>query len=168
MEKIVPVDEMRRLQSRMNKLLDELGLTDLHSRTMEEIERIQDKMGRLLEEIEKEPPLLSADVVTPLADIIETDEELIVKVDLPSMEKDDVEVTISEDLLTVKASRKAEKEEKGRDYYRRERTYSKFERVLKLPCAVKDEEASAKLEGGTLKITLPKEVTTSKKKIEIK
>ena len=168
MDKLVPVDEMRRLQKRMNKLLDEMGLSELQSRTMDEIERIQDKMSRLLEEVEKEPSLPSADVLTPLSDIIETEDELIVKMDLPSMEKGDVEVTISDDILSVKASRKALKEEKEKDYYRRERTYSKFERSLKLPCAVKDEEASAKLENGTLQITLPKEVTSSKKKIEIK
>jgi len=168
MDKLVPVDEMRRLQNRMNKLIDELGLSELQSRTKDEIERIQDKMSRLMEDLEDEKSLPSADVLTPLADIIETDDELIVKMDLPSMEKGDIEVTISEDVLSVKASRKAEKEERGQDYYRRERTYSKFERSIRLPCTVKDEEASAKLEHGTLQITLPKEMTSSKKKIEIK
>jgi HSP20 family protein len=118
-----------------------------------------------MEEAEGAPE--EADIVMPLADVRETDEEVIVTMDLPGVEKKDVDITITEDELRVAAERKTETELSLKDYHKRERTYRKFERRVSLPAAVKMDEAKARLDGGVLEIKLPKEVVTAKKRISI-
>lgn len=83
------------------------------------------------------------------------------------MEKQDVEISISEDELSVTAEKKAEAELKEKDFYKRERTYRRFERSVRLPVGVKAEGAKAKLSDGVLEVTIPKEVVTSKRRISI-
>ncbi|MDM7912527.1 MAG: Hsp20/alpha crystallin family protein, partial [Methanotrichaceae archaeon] len=100
-------------------------------------------------------------------DVKETDEAIVVTMDLPGVEKQDVDISVSDDELRVVAEKRAEKEVSEKDYHKRERTYKKFERMVKLPVAVKIEEAKAKLANGVLEITLPKEVVTAKKRISI-
>jgi HSP20 family protein len=168
MNGLIPIDEIKRLQNRMNRLLEELDLSELQSRSLEEIQRLQERMARLLEESEKVPVVQpSAEVQAPATDIVETDEELIVRLDLPGIDKGNVEVTVSEGELSVKATRGEVKEEKGEKYYKRERTYRRFERMLKLPVDVKDEVAKAKLENGMLEVRMPKVEVSPKRRIEI-
>jgi HSP20 family protein len=83
------------------------------------------------------------------------------------VDKQDVDITITDDELRVVAERKTETEVTEKDYHKQERTYKKFERMVKLPVAVKIEEAKAKLTEGVLEVTLPKEVITSRKRISI-
>lgn len=168
MNGLIPIDEINRLQKRMNRLLEDLDISELQSRSLEEIQRLQERMARLLEESEKVPPVQpSAEMQAPLTDIFETDEELIVRVDLPGIEKGNVEVTVSEGELSLKATREDDKLEKGDNYYKRERTYLRFERMLKLPVDVKDEEAIAKLNDGMLEVRIPKVEVSFKRRIEI-
>ncbi len=162
---LIPAEELKRLQKRMNRLMDDLGLTDLESRYMDELQKMQARLGELMEEAEGAPE--EADIVMPLADVRETDEEVIVTMDLPGVEKKDVDITITDDELRVVAERKTETELSLKDYHKRERTYRKFERRVSLPAAVKMDEAKARLDGGVLEIKLPKEVVTAKKRISI-
>ncbi len=122
-------------------------------------------MSELMEEVETVP--MEGNSFMPLADIKETEEAVIVTMDLPGVDKQDVDISISDDELRVKAEKKEETEVSEKDYHKRERTYKRFERMVKLPVAVKIEEAKAKLESGVLEVTLPKEVVTSKKRISI-
>ncbi|NPV61453.1 MAG: Hsp20/alpha crystallin family protein [Methanotrichaceae archaeon] len=162
---IIPYDEVRRLQKRMNRLMEDLGLSDFESKSVDEMQKLQKRMNELMEEAEKTP--LDRSVMMPLADMKETDESLIVTMDLPGIEKEDVDISIAEDELRVVAERKTEAEVLEKDFHKRERTYRKFERILKLPVAVKVDEASASLKEGVLEITLPKEVVTAKTRITI-
>lgn len=162
---LIPSEELKKLQKRMNRLMDDLGLTDLESRYLEEMARMQKRMSDLMEEAESSEAKPGA--ISPLADVRETDDALIVTLDLPGVDKKDVDITISEDGLRVVAERKTETEVSEKDFHRRERTYKKFERQVGLPVGVKAEEAKARLEGGVLEITLPKEVVTSRKRISI-
>ncbi len=136
----------------------------------EQICRMQDLMNKVMESAGISgwgPGYLERDVAVPLADIKETDDAVIVIMDLPGINKEDVEISAMDDALRVIAKRTAEKEESEKGYHRRERAYSRFERVVSLPVAVKADEAKAKLENGVLEITLPKEVVTSRKTINI-
>lgn len=162
---LIPVDELRRLQKKMNRLMEDLGLTELESRYIEEMQRLQKRMSELMEEAETIP--MEGNSFMPLADIKETEEAIVVTMDLPGVEKQDVDISISDDELRVVAEKKAETEVTEKDYHKRERTYKRFERMVKLPMAVKIEEAKAKLESGVLEVTLPKEVVTAKKRISI-
>lgn len=162
---LIPVDELKRLQKRMNRLMDDLGLSDLESKYLDELQRMHKRMIELTEEVEATP--LAENTMMPLADVRETDEAVVVTMDLPGVEKGDVDITVTDGDLRVVAQREAEKEIEEKDYHRRERTYRKFERMVSLPVAVKIEEAKAKLADGVLEITLPKEAVTSRKRIII-
>ena len=164
---LVPRDDFKRLQRRMNRLMEDVGISDAEARYMPEIRRIQDKMNQVIEDFMAESPAPLADVMAPLADVKETDEEVVVTMDLPGMDKGDVEITVTEDALEVKAERKAEKEEKEEDFYRKERTFARFERSLKLPAEVRAEDAKASLKDGVLEVHLPKVEVTTRKKVTI-
>lgn len=164
---LIPMDDVRRLQKRMNRLMEDVS-SELETRYPEEMRAIQDRMNRLMEDFEdtfeKEVPPGTA---VPMADVMETDEALVVVMDLPGMDKKDVEISISEDELTVKAVREEEEEKEKERYYSRERTFAYFERKVKLPVEVKAEEAKAKLKDGVLEVTLPKEIVTTRRQITI-
>jgi len=162
---LIPAEELKKLQKRMNRLMEDLGLTDLESRYLEEMQRMQKRMSDLMEEGEAASE--KGDVIVPLADIRDTNEALIVTMDVPGVDKEDIDITILDDELSVAAERKTETEVTEKDFHKRERTYKKFERMVKLPVGVKIEEAKAKLTDGVLEITLPKEVVVSKKRINI-
>jgi HSP20 family protein len=162
---LIPVDELRRLQKRMNRLMEDLGLSELEARYIEEMQRLQKRMSEMLEEAETIP--MEGNILMPLADVKETEEAIVVTMDLPGVEKQDVDISISDDELRVVAEKRAETEVSEKDYHKRERTYKMFERMVKLPVAVKIEEAKAKLESGVLEITLPKEIVTARKRISI-
>ncbi len=164
---LVPKDDFKRLQSRMNRLMEEFGISDAEARYMPEIRKIQDKMNQLIDDFAAEAPATAGDVMKPLADIKETDDEVVVTVDLPGMDKGDVEISVAEDLLEIKAERKTETEEKGEEFYRKERSFSRYERSLKLPAEVKAEEARASLKDGVLTVHLPKVEVTTRKKVKI-
>ena len=108
-------------------------------------------------------------VTLPL-EVRETDKELVITVELPGVDEKDVEVTLSEDMMTIKGEKKAEKEEKKEGYYMAERSYGAFSRSLRLPYAVDEKKVAAKFKDGVLTITLPKpkEVRQAVKKIAIK
>lgn len=161
---LIPVEDLKRLQKKMNKLMEELGLSDLESKYLEEMQKIQKLMGELTEEVETAQP---EGGMMPLADVRETDEAVIVAMDLPGIDKQDVDITISEDELRVVAEKKAETEIREKDFHKRERTFRRFERAIKLPVAVKGDEAKARLESGVLEVTLPKEAVASRKRVSI-
>ena len=162
---LMAADELKKLQKRMNRLMDDLGLTNLESKYLEEMENMQKRMGDLMEAAEKGEDVSRK--IRPLADVQETDGEIIVTMDLPGIDKQNVDITISDDELSVLAERKTETEIAEEKYHKRERTYKKFERSVSLPTGVKMDEAKARLADGVLQITIPKEVVTTRKRISI-
>ena len=162
---LIPAEELRKLQIRMNKLMEELGLDALGSRYTDELERMQRRMGDLVEDVEG--PNLKKGVIRPLADVQETDEALVVTMDMPGVEKQDIDISVVEDELRVSGQRKSEAEVTEQDYHRRERTYTRFERRVLLPASIKSEEARATLNNGVLEITLPKASVPNRKRIVI-
>jgi HSP20 family protein len=104
----------------------------------------------------------------PRVDIVETEKELIVKADLPGIDPKEVEVTVMDELLVLRGEKKAEKEEKGKDFRRVERFAGAFYRELPLPSGVDAEKVSATFEKGVLTIAIPKKPGLLPKKIEVK
>lgn len=113
------------------------------------------------------PSNLGGDIKVPPADVKETDDAIIVTLDLPGIDKNDIDISVLDNELHVVAERNAEREETEKSYHKRERAYNRFERWIPLPVAVKAEEATAKVDNGVLTITLPKEVVTTKKRINV-
>jgi HSP20 family protein len=93
----------------------------------------------------------------PAVDLVDTRDSIQVKVELPGMKKDDFEISLKEDHLTIKGEKKEEKEEKDENRYYVERTYGTFSRRLTLPSLVKSDQVKATFEDGILVITLPKD-----------
>lgn len=94
---------------------------------------------------------------TPRVNVTEREKELEVTAELPGMAEDDIDITLSRDVLTIKGEKKQEVEDKGDNYYRMERSYGKFSRVIPLPANVVDNEnVEATFKNGVLIITLPK------------
>ncbi|ABC75930.1 Hsp20/alpha crystallin family protein [Syntrophus aciditrophicus] len=106
---------------------------------------------------------------TPSIDVRENDDALTIKAEIPGIDEKDVEVLVSDDSVTIKGEKKEEQEDKGKDYYRLERTYGSFHRVIPLPKGINLEKVEATFKNGLLSIKLPKteEAQTKSKKIPI-
>jgi HSP20 family protein len=104
----------------------------------------------------------------PCVDVTEDGKEFVVKAELPEVKKEDVKVTVENDVLTIRGERKAEKEEKGRKYHRIERSYGSFERSFTLPEATDASKISSEFKDGVLTVHLPKNPNARPKTTEIK
>ena len=104
----------------------------------------------------------------PTIDLKETKDKLVVKSELPGLEAKDVELTITDDILTIKGEKKEEKEEKDEHHFFVERYTGTFERRIKLPTPVKTGKVDATFEKGILTINLPKSEEARKKEIKSK
>jgi HSP20 family protein len=96
------------------------------------------------------------DAFVPHVDVVNTDKEIKVSVELPGMDDKDIEVTLTAEALTIKGEKKEEKEEKGKDYYRSERSYGSFIRTIPLPETIETNNVTASFEKGVLIVKLPK------------
>ena len=106
----------------------------------------------------------------PQVDVADTDKEIKVSVELPGLDDKDVEVSLTKETLTIKGEKKEEKEEKGKDYYRSERSFGSFTRTIPLPFEIDAEKAEASFKKGVLTVSLPKtkQVISETKKVAIK
>jgi len=104
----------------------------------------------------------------PSLDVSETKNELVVKAEVPGMDAKDIDISLSDGVLTIKGEKKEEKEEKEANYHLVERSYGAFARSVQLPKEVRDGKISASYKDGILKITLPKSEEAKKKEIKIK
>jgi HSP20 family protein len=113
-------------------------------------------------------PRFASDEWQPSVDISETKDKLLVTAELPGMDAEDINVTISGDILTIKGEKKQEKESKDEHYYCSESYYGNFQRTIKLPVNIKPDKVNATFEKGILQIALAKTEEAKKKEIEIK
>ena len=105
---------------------------------------------------------------TPPFDVSETEGEVIVKAEIPGMKVEDIDITLTDGLLTIKGERKMEKEDKQEDYHRIERHFGTFSRSLNLGLKVKADGIDADYKDGVLTVTLPKAEEDKPKRIEVK
>jgi len=104
----------------------------------------------------------------PAVDIAEKENEYVVKVELPGVEKEDVKISVESNILTIKGEKKQEKEEKNKNFHRVERSYGSFQRSFTLPSTVKNDKIDALFNSGILTITMPKSEESKPKQIEVK
>jgi len=105
---------------------------------------------------------------TPQVEIIERDNQLVVRADLPGMTKDGVNVEIADDALVIRGERKDEREEEDKGYYRSERSYGSFYRTIPLPKGINIEDATADFRNGVLEITMPAPQRVEQKQRQLK
>lgn len=104
----------------------------------------------------------------PATDIVENKDNILVRVELPGLEPEDIKVSLADDRLTISGERTQEEEKKEGGFYRLERHYGSFTRAYRLPALVKKDDIDAVFEKGILVITLPKLEEEKQKQIEIK
>jgi HSP20 family protein len=122
----------------------------------------QDAVNRLFSEPAATRPW------APAVDVLETENELVVKADLPDVDLKDIDIQIERGTLSIKGERKFERVEgKGTGYHRIERSYGTFQRVFGLPDTVDPDKVKADYKNGVLTITLPKKEVAKPKTIKI-
>ena len=107
-------------------------------------------------------------VRAPALDVFEEKDDIVVKAELPGMAKENIEVNLTDDLLTIKGEKKKEEEVKEENYYRSERSYGSFVRSVELPKAVHADKVKATFKNGVLEIRIPKTEEAKKKEIKVK
>lgn len=106
--------------------------------------------------------------LTPAMDVKETDKAIEITAELPGLEEKDIEIDVSDNMLTLRGEKKAESEEQGQDYRLMERSYGSFYRSFTLPPGIDADNIEAKMSKGVLKLTLPKSPQAPHKKIAVK
>lgn len=114
------------------------------------------EINRLMDDAFASPFHRISAVIAPQLNIYQTAGEIVVEADLPGMTDKDVDVEISEGVLTIKGERKYEEEEKKKEYFHREVAYGAFQRAITLPVDVDVEKTEATVKNGQLKVVLPK------------
>lgn len=104
----------------------------------------------------------------PSMDVLETKDSLVAKVEVPGMDPKDIQISLQENLLTIKGEKRQEHEEKEEHYHRVERTYGMFARSVRLPVTVDGSKVVATFKNGLLTVTLPKTPTSKGTTIPIK
>jgi HSP20 family protein len=132
---------------------------ELMSYPIDMLRRFRHDMDRLFEDMnpirsERQSTLMS--VWSPRTEMLEREGKFVIRIELPSVEKDDVRVTLSGDRLLVEGERRQKEEQQATGYYESEWTYGRFFREIPLPEAVDPGEVSASFNNGVLEITLPR------------
>ena len=107
-------------------------------------------------------------VTEPILDFYVDKDDVVIKAELPGMEKDDIEVNLSNHSLTLKGEKKRKEKIKEENYYCAERTYGSFSRTLELPVDVHGEKVKASFNNGVLEIRLPVAETAKARSIKVK
>ena len=104
---------------------------------------------------------------TPSIEMVDKPDHLMVRVELPGMKREDIDVSVGEDGLTISGERKQDKDTKEEDYVYREHYYGTFRRIIPLPSSVQPDKVEAVYHEGILEVTLPKTPEAKPKKITI-
>ena len=140
-------------------------------RPTRDLVNIREEMNRLFDDFfsgwsERRRGLLEGEWA-PTIDVAETENDVVVTAELPGIEQDKVDITITDDILTLKGEKQEEQEIKKENYHRIERSYGSFQRSVSLPAGVQSDKAKASYKDGILKITVPKAEEAKPKQIKI-
>jgi HSP20 family protein len=124
-------------------------------------------MDRLFERFLGREPSSPLGEVEPAIEVADTPEAVIVKAQVPGVSKENLQVNVTENALTLKGEVKEDKTTEDKNYHRREFHYGAFSRTIALPTTVQAEKATAQLKDGVLEVTIPKQEETKAKAIPI-
>ena len=103
----------------------------------------------------------------PAVDILETEDSLALKADLPDVSTSDIDIRVENNTLTIRGHRQFEKDEKVKGYHRIERSYGEFVRSFALPSTVDAEKVAADYKNGVLTVTLPKKEAAKPRQVKV-
>lgn len=135
---------------------------------MNEIISLRQAMDQLFNDAFTRPVSISGVSTGPAIDLYQDNDNVVVKAALPGLKAEDVEISVTADVLNLRGEYKQESEQKDATYHIREQRYGSFERAIRLPVEVQTGKAKADFEDGILTITLPKAEAVKPKMINIK
>ena len=137
-------------------------------RSMRDLVTIQDEINRVFENLtgksEGDEGLMR---LLPAADIVEDNDSFIVNIELPGLKKEDLKVTVQNNILSINGEKKNEIDHKSKTFHRVERSYGSFYRSFELPISVDPSKVQAEFKDGVLRIELPKSESAKPKEIAI-
>jgi HSP20 family protein len=134
---------------------------------MRELNALQGEMNRLFNSFFDESNGGQGRRWAPAIDLLEREDSLVLKADLPGLTEDDVQIEVRDNVLTIAGERKAEHGDKQNGYYRVERSFGRFSRSLQLPDGVEADRIAASFDNGVLEVTIPKPEQRKPRRIEI-
>jgi HSP20 family protein len=146
-------------EERMRAMMPFTGLTDLK----QDLDRFFDRFGDF-----KMQELPALGDWAPCTDVSETKDALVVKTEVPGLDPKDIQISLQEQMLTIKGEKKQEKEDQDEHYHRVERRYGSFVRTVLLPVGVDGSKVTAAFKNGLLSVTLPKTTAAKGTTISIK
>jgi HSP20 family protein len=129
---------------------------------------LQREIDRVFDSFSRGFPSFGTTGLTPSMNVAETDKEIEISAELPGLEEKDVQLNVADGVLTIKGEKKAEKEEKDKNYHLVERSYGAFSRSLRLPEGTNPDSIKASIAKGVLTVTVPKPAPAQTRKIEVK
>jgi HSP20 family protein len=136
-----------------------------------EMSTLQNRINSLFNEpffrSDREDDELSLGSWYPAVDMFENDDKIVIKAELPGIDKKDISVDVKDHVLTLSGERKYENEVKEENYYRRERASGKFKRSFHLPADVDPDKIKAEFKDGVLKVEMPKPEAQKPKQISV-
>ncbi len=135
---------------------------------MREMMTLREAMDRLFDDAFTRPLSLAGSPAMPAIDLYQTADSLVVKAALPGLKAEDVQISVTGDVLTLRGEFKQEEERKDATYHIREQRSGAFERSVLLPTEVQTDKAKADFENGILTVTLPKAESVKPRTINIK
>jgi HSP20 family protein len=133
----------------------------------DEIRRMQNYMGQMFRTSPALESRFGIGTFSPLTDVAEEDDKVIVTTDLSDIEKETIELNLKDNVLVISAGKGKEEEAEKEGYLRKERSLMRYYREIPLPDGVTEEGANAQLKNGVLTITLPKTKSVTEKRIQI-
>jgi HSP20 family protein len=125
---------------------------------LDEVGAVRRSMDRLFDELFTRRPVRDLAFVNrePAVEMLETENEVVVRAELPDIDPKQVDISVTNDAITLQGTRKHEEEHPGRNYYRRELQYGSFARTLPLATEVRSADAKATYKDGVLEVKIPK------------
>jgi len=135
-----------------------------------DLEQMKREMDRLWDSFINGPRrrVEEGEIWYPSLDVAETKNDLVIKAEIPGIDPKDIDISLSDGILTIKGEKRQEREEKEEDYHLIERSFGSFSRSVQLPKGVQSEKINASYKNGILKVVLPKTEEAKKKEIKIK
>jgi HSP20 family protein len=128
-----------------------------------ELQQLQQRMNRLFEGGES-----GAQLWAPVVDVTENENEIVLEAELPGMKKDEIDIQLNGDTLTLRGERQIEQSQKDEQYHRVERQYGAWQRSFQIEIPIDAQKVSADYESGVLTVRLPKAEEIKPRQIEIK
>ncbi len=135
---------------------------------LKDLMALQERMNRFFEEtFSRGPQEAEAGAWLPPVDILERGEEIILKMEVPEVDQNDIDIKVEGNILIIKGERRLEEETKTEDYHKLERPYGSFSRSFSLPNTIEPGKVKASYKDGMLRLTLPKKEETKPKQIKV-